>query len=336
MTVATDLTTLVGRSPLFELNCQNAGCRLFLKLEHLNPGGSVKDRAARAMILHAERVGRLRPGGTIIESSSGNTGISLAMFAAARGYRFICVVDNHVAATKIKILRAYGAVIVRVGAHLPPDYHAAAERIQMVKELCEKHKDAYFIDQGSNPNNPLAHTEGTAEELMRDIPGAISMLIASVGTGGTISGTGRALKRVNAATRVLGVEPDGSILFGHPYQPFFQSGSGSARMIFENIDFEVIDQSIRVNDRNAFNTCRYFARMHGLLCGGSSGSVLFALAQLLEGGSLSGNVAVVLCDSGERYLDMIYDDEWMAAHHLLDPGVDHLLDRHFPRPHAQL
>lgn len=325
MPVVRSVEELVGDTPLYHLPLKHSPCMLYLKLEYFNAGHSVKARIALNMLFEAEKEGRLRPGDTIIESSSGNTGIALAMLAAARGYKFICVVDNHVQEEKIRILEAYGAIIERVGRNLPADYHAAKERIARVEELRAEHPQAYFVDQGDNPNNAEAHYKTTGPEILRDL-GNVDYLFASVGTGGSISGTGRRLREQNLKVRIVGIEPAGSIIFGKPYHPFFQSGSGSAKLIFKNVDFGMIDENFSVNDNRAFTSCLYMAQRKGLMFGGSGGSVVFGAIDYLIRNTCRGVAVAIIPDGGERYLSSVYNRQWMEQHKFLDQETWDYLD----------
>jgi len=311
---------LVGNTPLFQLVLTHSECELYLKLEKFNPGQSVKDRAAKNMLLKAAAVGRIKPGDTIIESSSGNTGISLAMFAAACGYRFICVVDNHVAQEKIDIMRAYGAVIERVGQDLPPDYHAAQERLDRVKELLAEDTRAFFINQGDNLDNSEGHYLTTAQEIINQLPD-VRYAFLSVGTGGSVSGTGRGLKECDPSITVIGVEPEGSILFGKPYKPFFQSGAGSSRLVWKNLDVSVVDYDFQVGDIEAFNTCRFLAQHVGLLVGGSGGALIYKAVEYLSQPGRRGTAVALVPDGGERYVGSVFNSEWMGRNGLLDHSV---------------
>jgi cystathionine beta-synthase len=319
MAVYDNVLDMVGDTPLLRLPLRQAG-ELHLKLEKHNPGSSVKDRAARHMIVQAERAGRIKPGDTIIESSSGNTGISLAMFAAARGYRFVCVVDNHVVPEKIDIMRAYGAVIERVGQDLPPDYHAARERIERVHQIVAQDPSAFYINQGDNLDNGGGHYTTTAMEILNEL-GDVDYAFLSVGTGGSVTGTGRRLKEHHPETIVVGVEPAGSILFGKPFNPFFQSGAGSSRLVWRNLDHGVVDIALQATDRQAFNTCRFFARHLGLLVGGSGGGLIYKAIEHLSNAGKARVAVALVPDGGERYISSIFNDDWMRDNDLLDPAV---------------
>lgn len=325
------LSDLVGKTPVLRIHPLGNVTELFLKLEKYSPGQSIKDRVAKQMLNAAEESGQLQPGGVVIESSSGNTGISLAMYAAERGYRFICVIDNHVPREKVDALRALGAQIEHVGADLPPDYHAATERMLKVEELKALYPNAFFTSQGDNPENPKAHHDGTAMELLEEL-GSFDEFVTSVGTGGTVSGVGRRLKEVLSDVTITGVEPDGSIIFGNPYHPFYQSGSGTAQIIFANTDFSVIDNGMQVTDAQAFAACRFMARRYGLLVGGSSGSVIWAVAQRVQADRTLRRIVGVMGDGGERYINTIFNDEWMSEHGLIDPACEAFLGSVFPKP----
>jgi cystathionine beta-synthase len=330
--VVSEIGSLVGGTPILKLNVRPQRSCLYLKLEKFNPGQSVKDRTALSMVLGAESKGVLRPGDTIIESSSGNTGVALAMIAASRGYHFICVVDNHTTEEKINLLKAYGAEVERVGIDLPVNYHAAAERIQRLGELRVEYPSAFFIDQGENPDNPRAHYEQTAVELLESV-GSVDRLVVSVGTGGSISGIARRLKESGKKTKICAVEPTGSVIFGKPYAPFYQSGSGSAKVIFGNVDFSVIDEYCQVSDAEAFETARFLARRLGILVGGSGGSVVYQSLKYCDHSDET--IVALVADGGERYITTIFDDEWMADRDLLRPDIAAYLGARLERPRWQ-
>jgi cystathionine beta-synthase len=330
MAIYNNILDLIGNTPLFRLNLNIPYCELYLKLENCNPGRSVKDRAACNMILEAEKEGIIKPGDTIIESSSGNTGVALAMLCAAKGYHFICVVDNHGQEEKIQTLKAYGAIIEHVGKNLPPNYHAAKERVEKVNELCNTYPDTFFINQGDNLNNRQAHYKTTANEIYDEV-GMVDFLFSSVGTGGSISGTGKRLKELNPNTKLIAIEPQGSIIFGKPYSPFFQSGAGSAHMIFKNVDFDIIDENCQVSDKEAFNTCRYLAQKKGLLLGGTAGGVVYKAIKYIEDNQCSGVAVAIIPDGGERYFSTVYNDEWMSANDLFDNSINLFLDKYISK-----
>lgn len=325
MAIFDSVVDMIGRTPLLRFPTAHTSCDVYLKLEKFNPGQSVKDRAALNIVRGAEERGELKPGGTIVESSSGNTGIALAMIGAALGYRVIVVVDNHTQQEKIETIKAYGASVERVAEDKPPDYQAAAERVARVKELCSAIPGAFFANQGDNLDNRAAHYKTTAEEIVEEL-GEIDCFFATVGTGGSVSGTGRRLKELCPDVKVFGVEPAGSVLFGHPYAPFHQSGSGSAREVWQNIDFELIDETFRITDRQAFTTCRHVARRRGLLIGGSAGSVLYKTLEYVGTKPAHKKIVTLIPDGGERYLTTAFSDAWMRQHDLFDPQVSVSLD----------
>ena len=320
MRVADKITDLIGSTPMLRLLLKIPQCEAYLKLEQFNPGANVKDRAALNMILEAEQKGFLRPGGTILESSSGNTGLSLAMVGAARGYRVIIVVDNHVQLEKMAIMRAFGATVEHVGKELPPEQQAGCQRDERIKELLATIPGAFYANQGDNLDNRAVHYRTTAEEILRSV-GSVDVLFAAIGTGGTISGTARRLKEVNPNTIVIGVEPLGSVFFGDEYKPFYITGAGSTREIWKNIDFPLIDQHFQVSDKQAFNTSRFLAKNLGLLTGGTGGMLVYKLIEFALGSGISGKMVAILPDGGEQYMSSIYDDAWMNRYSLIDDSV---------------
>lgn len=323
--IAESVLDLIGYTPLLRLKLKGLDCEVYLKLESYNPGANVKDRAAINMILQAELRGDLKPGGTIIESSSGNTGLSLALIGAARGYRVIVVVDNHVQPEKMAIMRSFGAIVEHVGKHLPPEQQAGCEREQKVKELLNSIPGAFYVNQGDNLDNRAMHYRTTAEEILTAI-GPIDYFFASIGTGGTISGTGKRLKECNNNTVIVGLEPKGSVFFGQPYEAFYLTGAGSTKEIWKNIDFDIIDKSFAVTDRQALNTCRHFARRIGLLMGGTGGMVAYKVIEYVASHHPTGKLVGIVPDGGEQYISSIYNDEWMARYGLLDPSIGEFLD----------
>lgn len=316
------ITDWIGCTPLLELKARHNDWRLYLKLEKFNPGGSMKDRMARGMIEAAERSGRLRPGGTIVESSSGNTGTGLALVAAERGYRFIVVVDHHTAKDKIRTMKALGATTIVIGADKPGDRVATADREALARQIAESTPGAVLMAQHENPANAASY-DSLARDLV-DTLGRIDILIGSVGTGGSLCGTARGLKAQCPITRVLGVEPKGSIIFGGNGGPYYQSGTGVPPDVELGsvIDYGLVDEGSVVDDVAAFNTCRFFARRFGLLLGGSAGAVLYAATERLKNLKGSGTMVALAGDGGEKYLDTIYDDDWMCQKNLLDRSVE--------------
>ncbi len=325
------ISGLVGDTPMVEMPLRAPG-RLLLKLEAFNPGRSMKDRMALSMIVDAERSGRLRPGGTIIESTSGNTGTGLAMIAAERGYRFVAVVDHHAAKDKLRVMRAFGAELDVIGAVDDEDRVATAAREARAAELERTISGAVWLRQADNPANAAGYA-GLARELHAATGGEIDVLVGAVGTGGSLCGTVRALRPMcRRRFESVGVEPVGSIIFGGPSGPYYQTGTGTPAgvEVGDNVDRSQIDDGVTVSDRAAFNTTRWLARRFGVLVGGSSGGVLYeALRRIGECCERAAprTVVAIMSDAGERYLDTVFDDAWMATRQLLDADIAGELDR---------
>lgn len=320
--VCRDVAEMIGDTPLLELPLRNPNAQLFLKMEKTNPGQSMKDRMALSMIEAAEKSGRLLPGGTIVESSSGNTATGLALIAASRGYRFIAVVDHHAAKEKIDIIRAYGGEIVQVGGDLPADRVAVYEREQTAERLANEIPNAIFLNQADNPDNPAGYA-GLADELIQSL-GAVQTLVGGIGTGGSLCGTARALKQRSPGSQVVAVEPVGSVIFGGKDGPYLQSGTGNPGSvdIAGNVDRRLIDCNRLVSDPAAFNTVRFLARRKGILVGGSGGGVIHEALEIANEDGQTGNVVAIVPDGGEKYISTIFNDEWMRNHDLFDPCVE--------------
>lgn len=302
-----DMTQLIGNTPLVELKriekIENLKAKLLAKVEYFNPGGSVKDRVGFAMIEAAERAGELRPGGLIVEPTSGNTGIGLAWVAAIKGYRIILTMPDTMSIERRKLLRALGAEIV-----LTPGAQGMAGAIAKAKEIKDSTPGAYIPSQFDNPANPEAHRNSTAEEIWFDTDGKVDIFVSAVGTGGTLSGTSEGLKAHNPAIRTIGVEPAGSaVLSGKPAGPHKIQGIG-AGFVPGNFHRDAVDEIITVTDSQAFDTARLASR-EGLLVGISSGAALYAAIEVARRPENEGkNIVVILPDTGERYLSTpLYD-----------------------------
>ena len=298
-TIFSSVEQLIGNTPLFLVETNgNTGARLLAKLEYLNPAGSVKDRAALSMILDAEERGLIKPGATLIEPTSGNTGIGLACVAAARGYQVILTMPDTMSAERRAMLAAYGARLV-----LTPGALGMQGAVEKAEELHAAIPGSLIPGQFVNPANPKAHYRTTGPEIWRDTDGNVDILVASVGTGGTISGTGRYLKEQNPALKVVAVEPDASpLLSGGQAGPHQIQGIG-ANFIPEALDRSVPDEVVRVTDEDAFAAGREMARSFGLLVGISSGAALCAARQVAARPENAGTTVVaILPDSGDRYL----------------------------------
>jgi cystathionine beta-synthase len=300
---------LVGNTPLVRLSKVTEGLRpvILAKLEQLNPGGSVKDRIGLAMLADAEQRGLLRPGGTIVEPTSGNTGHGLAMAAAIKGYKMIFVMPDKMSAEKISLLRAYGAEVVICPTNVERDsaqsYYSVADR------LTREVPGAFQPNQYFNPRNPEVHYQTTGPEIWRQTEGRITTFVAGVGTGGTISGVGRYLKEQNPAVRVIGADPEGSIYSGE-IAPYKVEGVGEDFWP-GTFDREVVDEFIQVTDRESFVAARKLARQEGILVGGSAGLALHAAIQVAVDSKADDVIVVLLPDTGRNYLSKFFSDEWM-------------------------
>jgi cystathionine beta-synthase len=315
------ISDLIGATPLFEL-CRTArGARLLLKLESLNPTGSAKARMARQMVIDAERSGELRPGGRIVESTSGNTGVALAVLAAERGYTFTAVVDRHACRDKLRAMTALGAELVYVTED-DDENLATAAREELAEQLAAQTPNAIFTEQHNNPSNADGYA-ALAAELTAALPG-IDQLVGAVGTGGSLCGTARELSDTFPQMVVIGVEPVGSIAFGGPGGSYYQSGTGTppGAELGALVEYDLIDAGRKVSDRAAFATARVVARQTGLLVGGSAGGVLHEALHTLEDVPEDSTMVALVCDAGEKYLDSVFDDDWMRERELLDSAAE--------------
>ena len=307
----------MGHTPLVRLNQVARGVRpaVYAKLEMLNPGGSVKDRIGIRMIEAAEREGLLKPGGTIVEPTSGNTGHGLAIAAAIRGYKCIFVMPDKMSQEKISLLRAYGAEVIVTPTAVPPEspesYYRVADR------LAEEIPGAFQPNQYFNPQNPQTHYETTGPELWEQTDGDIDVFVAGVGTGGTISGAGRYLKERKPGVTVVGADPEGSVYSGDEPRPYLVEGIGEDFWP-ATFDPDVVDRYVKVSDRDSFLTARAVTRREGILVGGSGGTAVFAALQVARELDETKNVVVLLPDTGRQYLSKIYSDSWMLQHGMLD------------------
>ncbi|MCW2500514.1 MAG: cystathionine beta-synthase [Frankiales bacterium] len=317
MQVANSLIDLVGNTPLVRLNSVTEGIRatVLAKVEYFNPGGSVKDRIALRMIEDAERSGALQPGGTIVEPTSGNTGVGLAIVAQTRGYSCVFVCPDKVARDKIDVLRAYGARVevcpTAVDPEDPRSYYSVSDR------LAREIPGAWKPDQYSNPANPRSHYETTGPELWTQTDGRITHFVAGMGTGGTIGGTGRYLKEVSGGkVRIIGADPVGSVYSGGSGRPYLVEGVGEDFWP-ATYDPAVPDEVLAVSDRDAFAMTRRLAREEGLLVGGSCGMATVAALDVARQAGPDDVVVVLLPDSGKGYLSKIFNDDWMADYGFL-------------------
>ena len=316
MEVAGSLLDLVGNTPLLRLDRigRDLPCPLLAKLELFNPGGSVKDRPAVAMIDAAEQAGLLKPGGTIVEGTSGNTGVGLAIVAARRHYKCIFVMPDKMAPEKIGLLRAYGAQVVVCPTAVPPDHPESYYSV--TARLADEIPGAYHPDQYHNPENPASHVATTGPEIWRQTAGRVTHFVAGIGTGGTISGIGRYLKSMNPAIEVIGADPEGSVYSGGSGRPYLVEGIGEDFWP-TTYDPDVVDRVIMVSDADSFQTARRVSVEEGLLVGGSTGTAVFAALQLQSELGPDDVVVTLVPDSGRGYLSKVYSDEWMADHGFL-------------------
>ncbi|HEX9204127.1 MAG TPA: cysteine synthase family protein, partial [Vicinamibacteria bacterium] len=314
----------IGWTPLVRLHRIARGIRtpLYGKAENLNPGGSVKDRIGLAIIEAAERSGALKPGGVIVEGTSGNTGVGLAIAAALKGYRCIFTIPDKMSGEKIRLLRAYGAEVIVVPTAVPPDH--PEYYIQKAKAIVAATPGAILADQHYNPVNPEAHYQTTGPEIWEQTKGRVTHFVCSPGTGGTVSGAGRYLKEKNPKVKVIAGDPVGSIYKeyakthakgqGFPYKV---EGIGGDK-IPTALHFDVIDDWITVSDADAFRTARRLTREEGIFLGGSGGlNVFSALEVARQADDPNAMVVTILCDTGERYLSKLYDDAWMRENQML-------------------
>jgi cystathionine beta-synthase len=316
----------VGRTPLVRLRrvAKDLPCPVLAKLEFFNPGGSVKDRIGLAMVEAAEKDGRLKHGGTIVECTSGNTGLGLAMVAAIRGYRAALCMPDKVSSEKVNLLKAFGAEVhlspTAVAPEHPDSYYNVARRI------ASERPGAVFMNQYHNPANPEAHYRSTGPELWEQTKGRITHFVAGMGTGGTITGAGRYLKKMNERIQVVGADPVGSIL--KHYKETGQIGEAHTYKI-EGVgedfiptatDFSVVDRVVSCNDHDALNLTRTLAREEAVFVGGSAGMAAWVALQIARECGPNDLVVVLLPDTGERYLSKVHNDEWMRDNHLLDPS----------------
>ncbi len=305
----------IGKTPLIELQrtAKNSQVKIAIKLESQNPGGSIKDRVAMAMISEAERRGELRPGGTIIEATAGNTGVGLAMVAAVRQYRCIFVLPDKMSSEKIALLKAYGAEVVITPTNVPPDspesYSGVADRL--TREI----PGAWRPNQFVNLANPEIHYRTTGPEIWEQTEGKITAFVSGVGTGGTLTGVARYLKERNPDIVVIGADPEGSILSGGTPKPWKVEGIGED-FVPRTFNSQLVDEWIRIGDAESFYTVRQVARQEGMLLGGSSGTNIAAalrFSQRLHGPAL---IVAIGCDTGRNYLSKFYDDQWLSQNHL--------------------
>lgn len=314
----------IGNTPLVKLQhmVANPWVTLLVKLEFFNPSGSIKDRIVRHIIEDAEQKGLLKPGGTLIENTSGNTGAAVAMIAALKGYKAILTMPDKVSKEKQNALKAYGAKIIVAPTEAPPN--SPDHYVAIAKRLAQETPNSFRIDQYDNPKNPEAHYLTTGKEIWEQTNGKIDYFVASGSTGGTVSGIGKFLKEKNPNIKVIMPDPVGSI-----YYDYFKTGKvheGSCTYQIEGIgedhmakaiDFSVIDDVVQVTDADAFRVAREMAKREGILGGGSSGANVWCALEIAKTLTKPSTIVTIIPDGGIKYLSKIYDDDWMKEHHLL-------------------
>ncbi len=322
-----DIIELIGNTPLVRINNITKQYKIkapiYAKMESLNPGYSVKDRIGVSMIDWAEKAGVLKKGGTIIEATSGNTGIGLALTAAVRGYKCIFVLTEKASVEKVRYLKGLGAdIVICPAAAKPgtPDHY-----VSTAKRISEETPNSFYPDQYNHPENPAAHYRTTGPEIWNDTEGKITHFVASIGTGGTISGTGRYLKEKNPKIKVIGADPYGSIFktykesgFVPEATPYLVEGIGQ-NLPVGNADLNTIDEIINITDRESFDLARQLGRREGIFCGGSTGTIFAAALKVAKDLDENALVVFIVCDTGEHYLSKFHSDEWMKEKLLLEP-----------------
>lgn len=316
---------LIGQTPLVKLNRLTQGIKatVLAKMENLNPGYSVKDRIGLSMVEAAERDGALKPGGTIVEATSGNTGIGLALAAAVKGYRCIFVMTDKSSVEKVRYLKALGADVVVTPVSAKPG--APDHYVTTAQRIAAETPNSFYPDQYSHPANPEAHYRTTGPELWEQTEGRITHFVAGLGTGGTISGTGRYLKEKNPNIKIIAADPYGSVFKTYKETgklveatPYLVEGIGQ-QTIPENVHIKYVDEVINITDRESFELSRQMGRLEGIFCGGSTGTNLAAALRVARDLDETAIVVFIVCDTGEHYLSKHHSDEWMKEKQLLEP-----------------
>lgn len=308
-----NILATIGKTPVVKINRlgQELACELYVKCEFFNPGGSVKDRIGYEMVVNAERDGLIKPGDTLIEPTSGNTGIGIALAGAVLGYKVIITMPEKMSQEKQSVLERLGATIYRTpteAASSDPESH-----ISLARKLQSQIANAHILDQYANPNNPNAHYRGTAQEIIDDFDKDLHMVVAGVGTGGTITGIAKRLKEFNPAIKIIGIDPEGSILGGGREIKSYDVEGIGYDFFPEVLDNKLIDQYVKTNDKDSFHTARQLMREEGLLVGGSSGAAMWGALQAAQSLTKGQKCLVILPDSIRNYMSKFARDEWMKT-----------------------
>ena len=332
MNYKNNIIELIGNTPLIKLNKINKGLKpqIFAKLESSNPGGSVKDRIGIAMLEAAEKDGKISPGGTVIEATSGNTGIGLALACAVKGYKTIFVVTDKVSSEKVNYLKALGGEVIVVSNAVEPD--SPEYYVNVAKRISKETPNSFFPYQYSNRANPEIHYRTTGPEIWRDTDGKITHFVSSIGTGGTISGAGRFLKEKNPDIQVIGADPLGSIFKTYKETgkiikgtPYLVEGIGQD-CLPENVHFQYIDKIINISDKDSFAASRRLTKEEGIFCGGSTGTIVHVALEISKELSENDVVVFIVCDTGERYLSKAHNIEWLRNNRMLETEIKILRD----------
>ncbi len=319
-----NILELSGNTPIVKLNklVPATGATLYAKLEYMNPGSSIKDRVAIQMVLDAEEAGLIKPGGTLVECTSGNTGMGLAIVGSVKGYRVVLVMPDKVSDEKIKALRAFGARVITAPTAVAPEdprsYYSVARRIAEETDNC------FFANQYQNQSNPAAHEKTTGPEIWEQMGGSLDAVVIATGTGGTITGIGRFLKKHNPSVRMICVDPEGSVFYDYwrtgrmPEAHTYKVEGFGEDFIPGTIDFTFVDEVVQVSDKECFQGARDLTRKEGLFTGGSGGGAVAGAIKWADANPAARTILIILPDSGSRYLSKVYDDEWLKANSFLE------------------
>lgn len=313
----------IGRTPIVKLGNISKGLKanIYAKLEFMNPGGSIKDRIAKYMIEKAEREGKIKPGDTIIENSSGNTAMGLAIVCRQKGYKLKIVIRDTTSKEKIKMLEVLGVEVIKVDASLPPEHPESYNNYAL--NLAKNDPSIYYIDQHNNLDNNEAHYMTTGREIWEQMEGKVDYLIGAIGTGGTITGAGKFLKEKNPNVKVIGIDPAGSIFYNYfknkkliKPSKYLIEGMGDEFLI-KTAQLELLDDMYQVDDKKAFGWTKKLAYEEGIIAGGSSGANVWGAVKLAKEIDTHANIVTIICDSGYKYFSTIYNDDWLKMNNLL-------------------